>query len=170
MQPNQPLTDYLTELETHAAQFRSQADLARSCGQIETFRQYAIRAGMMRMSAALCRAHFGAAAQVKRVRRTTPTAPARWFIDQVSRQRDPQKRKVLRSFVRFGRLHRIPASRTKRRVVLEVLAERFLAGQPYPEQEVNDLLKQVHPDFCSLRRYLVDEGLLRRVAGIYYRS
>jgi hypothetical protein len=40
----------------------------------------------------------------------------------------------------------------------------------YPEREVNALLAVWHPDTAALRRYLVDEGLLTREAGLYWRS
>jgi hypothetical protein len=40
----------------------------------------------------------------------------------------------------------------------------------YPEREVNALLAAWHPDVAALRRYLVDEGLLTRDAGVYWRS
>jgi hypothetical protein len=46
----------------------------------------------------------------------------------------------------------------------------FEAGVRYPEREVNALLAVWHPDVAALRRYLVDEGLLTREAGVYWRS
>lgn len=74
------------------------------------------------------------------------------------------------SFVRGGRLASIPAQQSKRRVVLEHLVRVFEAGVRYPEREVNALLAVWHPDTAALRRYLVDEGLLTREAGVYWRS
>ena len=46
----------------------------------------------------------------------------------------------------------------------------FEVGVRYPEREVNALLAVWHPDTAALRRYLVDEGLLTREAGLYWRS
>jgi hypothetical protein len=83
---------------------------------------------------------------------------------------DPAESAVLASFVRDGRLVSIPAQRTKRRVVLEHLVRVFEPGVRYPEREVNALLGVWHPDVAALRRYLVDEGLLTREAGVYWRS
>lgn len=77
---------------------------------------------------------------------------------------------VLRSFVRHGRLVSIPTARGKRLVVLKWLATRFEPGRTYPEPETNRLLNEVHPDHAALRRYLVDEGLLERRDGFYWRS
>ena len=71
---------------------------------------------------------------------------------------------------RDGRLTSIPAQYTKRRVVLEHLVRVFEPGVRYPEREVNALLAVWHPDVAALRRYLVDEGLLSRAAGVYWRT
>jgi len=40
----------------------------------------------------------------------------------------------------------------------------------YPEAQVNDVLRGYHDDFAALRRYLVDEGLLSREGGLYWRT
>ncbi|WP_369139891.1 DUF2087 domain-containing protein [Modestobacter versicolor] len=83
---------------------------------------------------------------------------------------DPAEDTVLRTFLRGGRLVSIPAQHAKRRVVLEHLVHVFEPGVRYPEREVNALLAAWHPDVAALRRYLVDEGLLSRAAGVYWRS
>jgi uncharacterized protein DUF2087 len=43
-------------------------------------------------------------------------------------------------------------------------------GVRYPEQRVSQFLGALHPDYAALRRYLVDEELLTRSAGQYWRS
>ncbi len=78
--------------------------------------------------------------------------------------------RVMRSFVRNGRLTSIPTARSKRLVVLDWLVQRFEPGRRYPEREVNAVLAEVHPDVAALRRYLVDEGFLDRQAGEYWRT
>jgi hypothetical protein len=83
---------------------------------------------------------------------------------------DPAEDAVLSAFVRNGRLTSIPAQRSKRLVVLDHLVRVFEAGIRYPEREVNALLAVWHPDVAALRRYLVDEGLLSREAGVYWRT
>ncbi|HYT38084.1 MAG TPA: DUF2087 domain-containing protein [Acidimicrobiia bacterium] len=78
--------------------------------------------------------------------------------------------KVLRVFVRDGKLTQIPAVHGKRRVVLDWLARLFEPGQAYPETEVNEMLSAVHPDYAALRRYLVDDEFLHRRDGFYWRA
>jgi hypothetical protein len=69
---------------------------------------------------------------------------------------------LLGRFIRGDRLTSIPAARGKRLVVLDHLAGLFEPGRRYTEAEVNQALEAWHPDYASLRRYLVDEGFLRR--------
>jgi hypothetical protein len=78
--------------------------------------------------------------------------------------------RVLRSFVRDGRLTSIPTQRSKRIVVLDRLAQEFEPGQHYTERQVNAILRRWHDDTAALRRYLVDEGFMERERGEYWRA
>ncbi|WP_433384181.1 GNAT family N-acetyltransferase [Micromonospora sp. KLBMP9576] len=84
---------------------------------------------------------------------------------------DPVDR-VLRTFVRDGRLTGLPAQRGRRRVVLAHVAESFEPGERYPERAVDEVLRRWCErggcDHVSLRRYLVDEQLLTREQGVYW--
>ena len=82
----------------------------------------------------------------------------------------PEQAQILRNFVENGRLKSVPVRASHRRLLLEYLAERFDEGTEYAETEVNDVLGRYHGDYASLRRYLVDEGLLTRSGGIYRRT
>ena len=82
---------------------------------------------------------------------------------------DPEAASVLRVFMPDGRLTQVPATRSKRLVVLDQIALVFEPGVRYPEKEVDALLKAFHPDYAALRRYLVDEQYLAREAGVYWR-
>ncbi len=77
---------------------------------------------------------------------------------------------ILSTFFSGARLTDIPASRAKRLVILERLAQEFEPGVRYDEREVSFRLQMFHPDYAALRRYLVDEGLLTRLDGMYWRS
>ncbi len=81
-----------------------------------------------------------------------------------------ERRQVLQAFVRDGRITSLPAARTKRLVLLDWVVQSFEPGVRYTERDVNELLAIRHPDTAMLRRYLVDEGLLDRSAGEYWRS
>lgn len=80
---------------------------------------------------------------------------------------DPYTERVLRSFIKGGKLVQIPAQRKKRDVILHHLGSLFEVGRQYKEVEVNALLSEYHPDFFTLRRELVGLGVLERADGIY---
>jgi len=75
-----------------------------------------------------------------------------------------------RPYFRDGRLVAIPRKRPARLALFDLLANQFEPGRRYSEKTVNSVLGQYHPDYCALRRYLVDEGFLERCAGAYWRA
>ena len=85
---------------------------------------------------------------------------------------DPDRERdvVLRTFLRDGRLVQLPASRGKRRVILEHIAASFEPGVRYPERAVDAILRAWYDDYVSIRRYLVDEYLLAREHNVYWRT
>ncbi|ALG13093.1 DUF2087 domain-containing protein [Kibdelosporangium phytohabitans] len=87
---------------------------------------------------------------------------------------DPQAEKVLRTFIQDGRLVRFPAKRGRRRILLEHIAACFEPGRRFPEKEVDVVLRAWchggETDYVTLRRYLVDEDLLSREHGQYWRT
>lgn len=87
---------------------------------------------------------------------------------------EPAGDDVVDRFVRGGRLVGIPAQESKRRLVLERVAQSFEPGRHFPEREVDAVLRMWTDggpaDHVTLRRYLVDHGLLSRGEGEYWRS
>ena len=87
------------------------------------------------------------------------------------RRRLSDQEKVVRAFLRDGRLVAIPARSSKRDLLLPVILDRCLPDdRDYEEKEVNMSLALLHPDVAALRRYLVDGQLMTRAAGIYRRA
>ena len=79
------------------------------------------------------------------------------------------RRRVLDAFVADGRITTMPSARGKRRVVLDWVAQDFEPGRRYREDHVNAILAVRHDDVAALRRYLVDEELMARENGEYWR-
>ena len=79
------------------------------------------------------------------------------------------RQRVLDSFFEYGRLKAIPAQRKKERICLEEIAKELELGRPYPERELNQVLLRFHQDYCTLRRDMISEGILRREEGLYTR-
>ncbi len=76
------------------------------------------------------------------------------------------ERKVLSDFIQpDGRVKSIPSQQKKMLVVLGHVAQAFEPGVRYTEKQVNEKLQLVYTDHSSLRRYLIDAGLLQRSSG-----
>ena len=82
---------------------------------------------------------------------------------------DAEVAKVMRAFVHGDRITQIPRQQAKRRILLEWLIQDFEPGRRYSEPMVNLVLGKRHPDTAALRRALVDEELLDRDHGEYWR-
>lgn len=81
---------------------------------------------------------------------------------------------LVRRFMPGDTLLRLPSKHAKRLLVLERVSDRFEPGERYPEKQVDEVLRAVtdggEADHVSLRRYLVDCGLLAREDGVYWRT
>ena len=85
-------------------------------------------------------------------------------MDDVERL-ERRRANVLRAFLDGNRLKGIPASHSKRLVILDMLAQDFEPGVRYTEKQVNLILGKRYADTAALRRYLVDDGFLDREGG-----
>jgi hypothetical protein len=79
------------------------------------------------------------------------------------------RRRVLDQAFRDGRLVQLPVKRSRRLVVLDHVVQRFEPGRRYSERQINAMLAPVDADVAALRRYLVDEAMLDRADGYYWR-
>lgn len=81
--------------------------------------------------------------------------------------------RVLRTFLRDGVLVGLPAQRGRRRMLLAHVATSFAPGVRYPERAVDEVLRRWCEgggcDHVTVRRYLIDEQLLAREQGVYWR-
>ncbi len=107
--------------------------------------------------------------ELQRLVRGLPTAEAAAAVITDGPWSDDEKQ-VLARFFSGARLVEIPASRAKRRLVLERLAQEFEPGFRYQERDVNFTLQLFHSDYASLRRYMVEEGIMTRAEGVYWRT
>lgn len=91
--------------------------------------------------------------------------------ESVEAQREAAyRKKVLDSFIVYGKLKTIPAQRKKRLIILEEIAGRFEPEKRYPEREVNLIISEMYDDFCTLRRELIVEGLMERDHSVYWKA
>ncbi len=64
----------------------------------------------------------------------------------------------------------MPARHKKRMVILNWLAGHFRPGERYTERQVSELLGRYFDDYATLRRLLVDNELMQRKHGLYWRA
>ena len=108
-------------------------------------------------------------AELQEIARRLPTAESAAAAITDGPWSDEEKQ-VLARFFSGTRLTEIPTSRGKRKLVLERLAQEFEPGFRYQERDVNFTLQLFHSDYASLRRYMVEEGIMTRAEGVYWRT
>lgn len=76
---------------------------------------------------------------------------------------DARSRKILIAYLNpDGSIKEIPPQGARLLVILRYLVAAFTPGVDYTEKEVNTVLRRFHVDVSSLRRFLIDSGLMSR--------
>ena len=83
---------------------------------------------------------------------------------------DAYSTNVLDEYFVRGKLKEIPIQLKKREVVLRRIAQAFEPGTRYSEKRVNEILKAFYPSAALLRRVLVNDKLLVKASGYYWRA
>jgi hypothetical protein len=78
---------------------------------------------------------------------------------------DEDDKKVLREYTYNGRLLDISMKEKKWLVVLRWLVTKFEPDVRYTEKQVNEIIKQVHGDYATIRRDLIDFAFMQRERG-----
>lgn len=80
------------------------------------------------------------------------------------------KARVMKTFLKKGKIIQMPAQMKKRKILLEYIADKIEEGIEYDEKEFNELLKKYHNDYCLVRRLLAEEKLIYRNNGKYWKA
>lgn len=78
--------------------------------------------------------------------------------------------RVLRTWVKNGRIVDIPAQEKKKQFLIRWVARQIDIERRWTEKEFSEWLKQFNEDYAFLRRYLVDNHYMARENGIYWRT
>jgi len=62
-----------------------------------------------------------------------------------------------------GPISEYPLKEKRRVIILTKVIEKFDRNREYSEKEVNEILKEVYPDYAMLRRHLVEYGFMDRI-------
>lgn len=77
--------------------------------------------------------------------------------------------KVLRTFLDGDQITAIPAKRAKQQIIARWLIEKFEHDRQYEEREINEIIKQHNWDWAHWRRFMIDEHMMARAGGFYWR-
>ena len=94
--------------------------------------------------------------------------------DRVSRRDSGSDDKAIDQLYSRGRLVQMPSMRSRNqelrnKLLKHIATTSFEPGRTYTEGEVNERLMAVYDDYTALRRYLVEDGHLKRDrAGMAY--
>ncbi|MBS4054500.1 MAG: metalloregulator ArsR/SmtB family transcription factor [Thermaerobacter sp.] len=83
------------------------------------------------------------------------------------RPKRDERQKVLDAFFVGGRLKDLPVQRKKKLYALEEILKLFEPERIYTEDEVNEHIKTVFQDYCTIRREFIINGYMRRDKGMY---
>lgn len=61
-----------------------------------------------------------------------------------------------------GPLSTFPIKEKRKIAILKHIAKRFELNRKYTEKEVNEILKEIYPDYVTIRRYLIEYGFMDR--------
>ena len=53
-------------------------------------------------------------------------------------------------------------------IVLDEFVRKFEPGKKYQEIEVDQIIKQSYFDYCTIRRLMIDEGIMKRENQTYW--
>ena len=101
----------------------------------------------------------------KTLRELTSFRNANQFLQAERLQR--YRGKVLRAFMKNGRVVKLPAQYKKRLIIIGEILGRFQAGRLYKEPEVDAIIGDVVDDYCTVRRAFIDEGMMKREGDVY---
>lgn len=80
-----------------------------------------------------------------------------------------KKEKIIKTFFKDGKLVEFPAKYSNKMICFEHILQSIEIGKKYSEDEINEIIKTFNPDYCTIRRYLVDNVFMTRENGIYKR-
>jgi biotin operon repressor len=79
-----------------------------------------------------------------------------------------ERQKVLATFMdKDGHVKELPVQRKRKLYVLQEILKRFEPGRNYTEKEVNEIIKAVFEDYCTVRREFIMNNYMSRENAIY---
>lgn len=77
------------------------------------------------------------------------------------------RKQVLKTYFKNGMLLKFPVQNRKKDVVMQKVASRLDPEKTYSEEELNEVLKKIHPDFEKLKSELLASRFVKGLKGQY---
>jgi len=78
------------------------------------------------------------------------------------------RQKVLKTFFKKEKLVKLPVQWKKKMIILDEFVKKFKSGKKYREEEINQIIMESYLDYCTIRRLMIDEGIMRRENQTYW--
>lgn len=78
------------------------------------------------------------------------------------------RKQVLKTFFKNGLLLKIPEQNRKKDVVLEKISTKLTPDKMYSDEELNEVLKKLFPDFEKLKTELLASRFVKTAKGLYH--
>ena len=88
-------------------------------------------------------------------------------VEEEALREEKYRKKVIDTFFEYGYLMQMPVQKKKRDICLLEIFKGFEKGKIYEESQVNEIIKGYYEDYCLIRRYYVEYGLMEREGTIY---
>lgn len=77
------------------------------------------------------------------------------------------RQRVMKTFFKKGKLIKLPVQRKKKMIVLDEFVKKFKPGREYKEDEVNKIILESYEDYCTVRRLMIEENIMKRNNQVY---
>lgn len=81
---------------------------------------------------------------------------------------DAYRKQVLKTFFKNGLLLKLPVQNRKKDVVLQKISTRLTPDLMYSEEEFDEILKKLYPDFEKLKTELLASRFVKMTKGKYH--
>lgn len=78
------------------------------------------------------------------------------------------RKQVLKTFFKNGMLLKLPAQNRKKDVVLKKISSKLLQDHMYSDDELNEILKKIYPDFANLKVELLKSRFMKTTKGLHH--
>jgi len=84
------------------------------------------------------------------------------MVDERYAITEQEKENIIKNYIKNDKIINIPRAEKKKIIILQYLLQKFERNKRYTEKEVNEVIKSMHEDFATLRRYLIEYGFMAR--------